>query len=169
MLLDEALKLSSIRVAVRPVIINLRLQRSLRVRKQLEREMRVWEQPAVAARNLIKFHHQTHEPVYCTYTWTKSGQARPLVLERRNPNDDWEPLDPSDTVTALGDLLTRVQIEARQRRIIERKDLLGLAEGREWSCQWLHEVLADPEGVANTERAHRERELAFRRTRPGKR
>lgn len=145
--LEDAIRLSAIRVAVRPSLVNLAGIRA-RTRKLVAQEMRAWEQPAVASKNLIKFHHQTHEPVYSTFVWTHQGQCFALALARKLALTDWEPLDPNDTVSALGDLLTQVQIEHRQRRITDRKKALGLDEGKEWACTRLHTILADPDGVA---------------------
>ena len=158
--LEDAIRLSSIRVAVRPALINLGKLRG-RKRKKAEQELRAWEQPAVATRNLIKFHHQTKEPVYSTFVWTYQGAAFSLVLAKSRGHDDWEPLDPSDMVTALADLLTREEIERRQRRITDQKKALGMIEGKEWACQWLKDVLADPKRIAEAGRrrmaAERER------------
>ena len=164
MRLDDALRLSSVRVAVRPEIINLHLAlQNPMERKRVEKETRAWNQPAVSSRNLIKFHHQTQEPVYATRIWTRQGRSVALALELRLPRDDWDPIDPSDMVTALGDLLTRIQIVERQRRIIDRKELLGLTEGSEWKCKWLHEVLGAPDAVAARTRLQIERAHRFRK------
>ena len=145
--LEDAIRLSSIRVAVRPALINLGKLRG-RKRKKAEQELRAWEQPAVATRNLIKFHHQTAEPVYSTFVWNHHGQAFALALAKQRALPDWEPLDPADLVTAMADLLTREEIERRQRRITDRKKALGMEEGKEWSCLHLFGILENPEGVA---------------------
>lgn len=162
MLLDDALRLSSVRVAVRPEMFEPSVMpRAARKREELR--LRMWEQPAVSSRNLIKFHHQTHEPVYATYVWNHQGKSIPLVLERRQPRPDWEPIDGGDTVSALGDLLDRFQVEARQRRIIERKRLLGLEEGAEWKCSCFMRLLQDPDQVAAAQKARIEAERRARR------
>jgi hypothetical protein len=132
--LDEALKMSSVHVAVQTEIVALDKLRHAEKKKK-ERELRVWERPFCAVRSLIRFDQLTNKPVYSTNVKTVGGQNVALSLTRSTQPEGWAPIDPMDAITALADLAEDDCLAARQGRIIERKKQFGMYQGREWACQ----------------------------------
>ena len=146
MQLDSAIRSSGVRVAVRRELAELgRMHWKSTRRREEERRLRVWERPFIAAKNLVKFDERTDQPVYETRVYTMQGQPLALALARRREDEDWVPIDPVDPITLLSNLADRDAIEARQRRITERKREIGVPEGREWTCNWFHELVEDDE------------------------
>lgn len=139
-----AIKVSQIHVAIRPVLIWCYDSDSPVGRREFERENRIWEQPFIAASNLVRFDRATDEPIYETRVYNNSGTPMALVLAKRL--DDWEPLDRGDPITLLSDLAGDEQIVARQNRITGRKRELDMREGQEWKCQSIADIY---EGLKN--------------------
>ena len=138
-----ATKVSMIHVAIRPFLLGdvNKYGLGLRRTREFEREHRTWEQPFIAASNLVKFDLETNEPVYETRVYNHSGTPMALVLAKKL--DDWEPLDPGDSITLLADLAGETQLAARQRRITDRKKELDMREGQEWKCQRIAAIYAE--------------------------
>lgn len=141
-----AVKVSAIHVAIRPKLLGEPDQffGICRRTREFEHEHRTWEQPFIAASNLVKFDPINGEPVYETRVYNHSGTPMALALAKRL--DDWEPLDRGDPITMLSDLAGNDQLVARQRRITDRKKELSMREGKEWECQAIAAIYAEGEG-----------------------
>jgi hypothetical protein len=142
-----AIKSSQIHVAIRPSLLPPRGAR-LRVRRAFEQKHRTWEQPFIAASNLVKFDRVTGEPVYETRVYNNTGTPMALVLAKKL--EDWEPLDEGDPITLLSDLAGDEQLVARQERVTERKRVLDMREGAEWKCQDIADIYAEKGRSPNT-------------------
>lgn len=138
-----AIKASQIHVAVRSPLMDLQ-RGDHQDRHEFEQKARAWEQPFIAASNLVKFHHETNEPVYETRVYNNTGT--PMALAFASRFDDWEPLDRGDPITLLSDLAGDEQLAARQRRITDRKKAMNMREGKEWQCSGIGDIF---DGVAN--------------------
>lgn len=138
-----ATKVSQIHVAIRPSLLGDEKDRLgvLRRTPAFESQHRTWEQPFIAASNLVKFDLETDEPIYETRVYNHSGTPIALVLARKL--DDWEPLDRGDPITMLADLGGSDQLVARQRRITDRKKALDMREGQEWKCRRIGAIYAN--------------------------
>jgi len=143
--LDSAIRSSGIRVAVRESLVPLVTGRGRYRTREEWRKIRIWELPYIATKNLVKFDDRTGEPVYETRVYTNQGQPVALALAKRRDDDDWVPVDRVDPITLMGNLLDREEIVARQRRITTRKRELGVPEGQEWTCTWIHDLIDDGE------------------------
>jgi len=140
-----ATKISAIHVAIRPFLLGPKNETwgIHRRTPEFEQEHRAWEQPFIAASNLVKFDLETDEPVYETRVYNYSGTPMALVLAKKL--DDWEPLDRGDPITMLADLGGDDQLVSRQRRITDRKKELDMREGREWKCQRIADIYYNAE------------------------
>ena len=86
-------------------------------------------EPAIAAKHLVKF-DERDQPVYITRFYTRNGQLVSGAFARRFTN--WYPVEPTDVVTALGNLDDRERIISRQSEMADKKAELNVNQGSEW-------------------------------------